>query len=117
MLIAASKSEISVVERNCLVTVGWNVASVAAVRTTLLAGVLTGGNSVVTTKLEMAELKEVSSGLRMEPVAVGRTVMKTLVTKAETVAETTKWEILELRLETVVGGRETKMVHLSAAVQ
>jgi hypothetical protein len=67
-----------------------------------LAAVLTEGNSVVTTIQEMAELREASSGLQMESVAAGRIVMKTVVTKAETVAETTKWEILDLRLETVV---------------
>jgi hypothetical protein len=89
---------------------------VGAVKTVLLVVVLTEGNSVVTTKLEMAELKEVSFGLQMESVAVGRTVMKTVVTKAETVAETTKWEIVELQWENVVEGRVTKIVHLSAGV-
>jgi hypothetical protein len=86
------------------------------VKTVLLAGVLTEGNSVVTTKLEMTELKEASFGLQMESVALGRIAMKTVATKAETAAEITKWEIFELRWETVVGGRVRKMVHLSAGV-
>lgn len=48
-----------------MATVGWHVVSVGVVRTALLVGVSKEGNSVVTTKLEMAELKEVSFGLQM----------------------------------------------------
>lgn len=99
-----------------MATVGWHVASVGVMRTALLAGVLKEGNSVVTTKLVMAELKEASFGLRMESVAVGRIVMKTVVMKAETVAETTKWEIVDLQWEIVVERRVRKVVHLSDGV-
>jgi hypothetical protein len=72
------------------------------------------GNFVVITKLEMAELKEVSCGFQMEPVAVGRIVMKTVATKAEIVAETTKWEIVDLQWRIVVEGKVRKVDHLSA---
>jgi hypothetical protein len=66
------------------------VAPVGLVRTALFAGVLKGGNFVMTIKLEMVELEEVIFWLQMESVAVGRIVMKTVAKTAETVAGTTK---------------------------
>lgn len=49
-------------------------------------------------------------------MAVGKIVMKTVATKAETVAETTKWEIVDLQWEIVVEGRVRKIAHLSVGV-
>lgn len=62
----------------------------------------------------MAELEEVNVWLQMQSVAVGRIVMKTVATTAETAAGITKWEIADLQWLIVVEGRARKIVHLSA---
>jgi hypothetical protein len=103
----ASKAEISVAERNCLVIAvifECHVVSVVVVKTVLLIDVMKEGSFVGITELVMADLKEVNAGLQIESVAVGRIVMKTVGTKAEIVVETTKWETAELQWRAVAEG-------------